>query len=37
MSFTPGPPSKPRVIDRRTAWLITDILADDGACETGFD
>jgi penicillin-binding protein 1C len=34
--YTPTPAPRPQVIDRRAAWLITDILSDDKAREIGF-
>lgn len=32
----PEPPARPRVLDPRLAWLITDILSDDNARLIGF-
>jgi penicillin-binding protein 1C len=34
--FTPQPAARPRVLDLRVAWLISDILSDDSARELGF-
>ncbi len=34
--YTPDQPERSRVIDERVAWLISDILSDDAARETGF-
>jgi len=34
--YTPDLPARPRVIDPRVAWLVTDILSDDAAREIGF-
>lgn len=34
--WTPAAPQRPRVLDERLAWLITDILSDDNARSIGF-
>ena len=34
--YTPAPPSEECVLDKRAAWLITDILSDDSARSLGF-
>ena len=34
--YTPAPAPRPQVINKRAAWLISDILADDKAREIGF-
>jgi penicillin-binding protein 1C len=34
--YTPPAAARPRVIDPRVAWLVTDILSDDAARELGF-
>ncbi len=34
--YTPTQPERGRVIDERVAWLVSDILSDDGAREIGF-